>query len=89
LYDTHDLTLVVGKNGYNDELIEYITRNNIDLLISINLSHHDFKKSLKRTSFFSFMETALPNTFEIGGDQVIMKKQKINFKLDISKVIDN
>lgn len=86
LYDVNDYTVVIGNNGYNDELIEYISKNKVDLLVSINLSQHDFKKSLKKTNFFSYMETPMPNTLEFVGQPLFYKKKNINFKLDYNKV---
>jgi hypothetical protein len=78
--------VAIGNNGYNNKLIDYIRKNKIDLFVSINLCPHDFKKSLKKTRFFSYMETPLSTNFE-HGQSISYKKQQIDLKLDFNKVL--
>jgi hypothetical protein len=87
-FDTNDLTISMSDNGYDDELLEYMLKNKIDILISLNLCHNSFKQSLKRTNCVSYTETYLPLQNEselLNNKAIVFKKQNIYFQMKLAE----
>ncbi len=84
------MTLIVSEKPNSNELIKYLIKNRVDLIISINQNNQKtFEHSLNKTNFISYEEKTVLEPHDNLIVKNLVTRKYIDLKIDVSFIISH
>jgi hypothetical protein len=79
------LTLIVSDKPNSNELIKYVVKNRVDLIISINQNNQKtLENSLSKTNFISYEEKTIIEPNDNLNVKNLVTRKYVDLKIDVN-----